>query len=142
MPTIPALTLTQPWASLVALGVKRIETRSWRTSYRGPLAIHAAKGFPKWAKETCERPGIIGETLRHARLTPATLPKGAVLCVCRLVEIFPTAPSIHFELSNREYQLGDYTPGRFAWILEDIEPLPEAMPAVGSLQLWDWEGTR
>ena len=36
------LTLHQPWASLVALGVKTIETRSWSTQYRGPLAIHAA----------------------------------------------------------------------------------------------------
>ena len=41
-----ALTLTQPWASLVAIGAKRIETRSWSTPYRGLLAIHAAKGFP------------------------------------------------------------------------------------------------
>ena len=41
-----ALTLTQPWASLVACGAKTIETRSWRTPYRGPVAIHAAKGFP------------------------------------------------------------------------------------------------
>lgn len=45
-----ALTLTQPWASLVALGAKKIETRSWKTAYRGPLAIHAAKGFPKDAQ--------------------------------------------------------------------------------------------
>lgn len=36
------LTLTQPWAQLVAADAKRIETRSWRTHYRGPLAIHAA----------------------------------------------------------------------------------------------------
>jgi hypothetical protein len=42
-----ALTLTQPWATLVAIGAKTIETRSWPTSYRGPLAIHAAKGYPK-----------------------------------------------------------------------------------------------
>lgn len=40
-----ALTLTQPYATLVAIGEKRLETRSWRTSYRGPLAIHAAKGW-------------------------------------------------------------------------------------------------
>ena len=39
-----ALTLTQPWATLVAMGAKRIETRSWTTNYRGPLAIHAGKG--------------------------------------------------------------------------------------------------
>lgn len=45
-----AITLTQPWSSLVARGQKKIETRSWQTSYRGPLAIHAAKGFPGYAK--------------------------------------------------------------------------------------------
>ncbi len=39
------LTLTQPWATLVALGAKTIETRSWQTSYRGPLAIHAGQGL-------------------------------------------------------------------------------------------------
>lgn len=43
-----AITIWQPWASLIALGakqiyVKRFETRSWATSYRGPIAIHAAK---------------------------------------------------------------------------------------------------
>lgn len=36
------LTLTQPWASLIAIGAKTLETRSWRTGYRGPLAIHYA----------------------------------------------------------------------------------------------------
>jgi hypothetical protein len=40
------LTLHQPWASLVAAGVKTIETRSWRTHYRGPLAIHAGLAEP------------------------------------------------------------------------------------------------
>ena len=38
-----ALTLYQPWATLVAIGAKKIETRSWSTPYRGPLAIHAGK---------------------------------------------------------------------------------------------------
>jgi hypothetical protein len=42
-----AITLTQPWATLVAIGAKRIETRSWSTFYRGPLAIHAGKGLGK-----------------------------------------------------------------------------------------------
>src|SRR6266567_3747703 len=51
---IPALTLTQPFATLVAGGAKHLETRSWSTSYRGPLAIHAAKGFPADAEALCE----------------------------------------------------------------------------------------
>ncbi len=49
MHDIRGLTLTKPWATLVALGHKRIETRSWSTVYRGPIAIHAAKGLPRWA---------------------------------------------------------------------------------------------
>ena len=39
-----ALTLTQPWASLIALLLKTYETRSWRTATtRGPLLIHASR---------------------------------------------------------------------------------------------------
>lgn len=38
-----AITLWQPWASLIACGAKKYETRSWATNYRGPIAIHAAK---------------------------------------------------------------------------------------------------
>ncbi len=39
-----ALSLLQPWVTLVILGVKQIETRSWSTAYRGPLLIHASRG--------------------------------------------------------------------------------------------------
>lgn len=38
-----AVSLWEPWATLVRLKIKRIETRGWSTSYRGPLAIHATK---------------------------------------------------------------------------------------------------
>ena len=37
-----ALTIWQPWASLLVSGQKKYETRSWATTYRGPIAIHAA----------------------------------------------------------------------------------------------------
>ena len=47
------LTLLQPWATLVALEAKRIETRSWYTTYRGPLAIHAARRMSKAAISLC-----------------------------------------------------------------------------------------
>jgi hypothetical protein len=38
-----ALTILQPWAEMIARGVKRIENRTWRTSHRGPLTTHAGK---------------------------------------------------------------------------------------------------
>ena len=38
-----AISLWQPWATLIAVGAKRLETRSWESRYQGELAIHAAK---------------------------------------------------------------------------------------------------
>jgi hypothetical protein len=146
-----ALTLTQPWATLVAIGAKRIETRSWKTSYRGPLAIHAAKGFLQrdvrgfWEDEpfhSALRPGGIW--------TYPNLMAGSVLAICELVKCLPTVyqpprgPAV-FELypeldTARERAFGDYSPGRYAWILEDVKQLPEPIPAKGALQLWEFEG--
>lgn len=48
-----AISLWQPWATLVAIDAKRFETRSWKTNYRGLLAIHAAKKFELVQKEYC-----------------------------------------------------------------------------------------
>ena len=42
-----ALSIRQPWAWLIVQGYKPVENRTWRTSYRGPLLIHAGKGFDK-----------------------------------------------------------------------------------------------
>ncbi len=142
-----ALTLTQPWATLIAIGAKRIETRSWSTKYRGPLAIHAAKGFPKWAKEFAHEPPVsVLFGMRHE------YPRGCVIATCRLVDVLST-DKIHYRtgeaswrspyrfLSVQEQRFGDYSAGRFAWILEDVQPLPEPIPAKGSLGLWEWENS-
>ncbi len=51
-----AISLLQPWATLVAIGAKRIETRSWATNYRGPLAIHASKSPKMVNKLTWDEP--------------------------------------------------------------------------------------
>lgn len=165
-----ALTLTQPWASLVAIGAKKIETRSWRTAYRGPLAIHAAKGFPKDAKrlvtDEWEFYGALNpfhaEALRHAgaRLIPCVFGRrelgrlhlGCVIATCRLVSCIPTRELQHnqvietdlfakgptFNLDGRERAFGDYSPGRWAWLLADVQAC-EPIPAKGHLSLWDWE---
>jgi hypothetical protein len=140
-----ALTLTQPWASLVALRQKRIETRSWSTPYRGELVIHAAKGFPGWAKETCDE-----ELFRTALggLTAATVPLGVGLCVVRLLGCFPTNEGglrkLGFVMGGkpdaREIQFGDYTEGRYAWLLEYVRPLHQTQPVRGALGMWDWPG--
>lgn len=143
-----AITLTQPWASLVAMGAKRIETRSWRTPYRGRIAIHAAKGFPKWARETCNEPEFAAE------LGPDVLPVGVVIATAYLVCCLPTRElqlnrMILFadELRTRDREIvfdgderrfGDYSIGRWGWLLADIEELKVPIPVKGALGLWEW----
>ena len=146
-----ALTLTQPWATLVAIGAKRIETRSWNTNYRGPLAIHAAKGFPKWAEALCHE-----EPFRSALANSDFLPLGGVLATCNLVSVIPVvrfqkSPVLeldgpdgrqyHYELTKTEMQFGDYSPGRYAWLLDGVRCLDGVETARGALGLWEWTPT-
>lgn len=174
---VKALTLHQPWATLVAIGVKRIETRSWSTKYRGPLAIHAAARVPGGPGHCFSDVGDYHPWDSPAgwALTTHTnqgdhwdLPLGAVLATCELVDVVPTTlrgpdgqPSIMginiwdrsedgaYEdpptgrrrvwslRQNRPY--GDFSLGRFAWLLDEIEPLAESIPARGRQGLWEWE---
>lgn len=154
------LTLTQPWAQLVALGKKRIETRSWETLYRGPLAIHAAKGLGSvggmrglW--ELCE--GEPFHSAIHPHMLPTALPLGAVVAVCDLVDCVATWPSwasiepwitvasdsqqwvVPPPIDSDERAFGDYSPARFAWLLANVRMLPEPIPARGALSLWEWD---
>lgn len=172
-----ALTVWQPWASLVALGVKTIETRSWSTSYRGPLAIHAAKRRPKMAEamllEEAGLTRLVDLPFIWSKTDPL-IPFGSVVATCELVDVWP----IHCSYSRSgerpyeynvlsqvtaedpddhdrkalifgegmswwrdmrdQFPYGDFSPGRFAWLLAYIKPLPEPIPAKGRQQLWEW----
>jgi hypothetical protein len=117
---VRAISLWQPWASAIALGLKRIETRSWSTSYRGWLAIHAAKRWNRELREFSESMGI-----------GLQLPLGAIVAVAHLSGVFPAAVA-GWAPSDEERPWGDYSPGRFAWMLTDIRPLPEPIPFRGA----------
>ncbi len=130
------LTLTQPWASLVAIGAKHIETRSWSTFHRGPLAIHAAKGFPSWARTVCWREPFRSALLRGGYRLLSDLPRGGVVAICTLADVVPVERLR--SLNEREASFGDYSAGRYAWLLTDVHMLPEAVLAKGSLGLWGW----
>lgn len=131
-----AISLLQPWASLVALGAKQYETRSWATPYRGPLAIHASARFPGDLRDLCDEEPFRSLLARHG-LTASRLPLGRVLCVTRLAACAAT-PSLWGRLTEQEEALGDFSLGRFAWRLEDVRRIPP-IAARGSLGLWDWD---
>jgi hypothetical protein len=125
-----ALTMTQPWASLVALGHKRVETRSWQTinSSFSTIAVHAAKGFPAYAREFAEEERALGRL-------PARLPFGAVVAVARVLDCRRTE-AVAGTLSGLERRLGDYSWGRWAWMLGEVYALAEPVPCRGALGLW------
>lgn len=147
---VKALSLTEPWATLVGVRAKLFETRSWATPYRGFLAIHSAKGFPAWAQAVCfQEPvrTVLKEKTKVSVIWQRCLPKdhpqrsefplGCVIAICELVDVVRiTAENAPPE---PERSFGDYTPGRFAWHLKNAQMLPKPIPARGSLGVWEWE---
>jgi hypothetical protein len=156
---VKAITLTQPWATLVAIGAKRIETRNWSTKYRGPIAIHAAKSFPAWAKDLCysgplfvKALGLPDETellyrdpkptwVTEAARVLKSLPLGCVIAEAKIVHCLETEmiPTFVRPFTEQEKAFGDYSPGRFGFLFEDVVQLSVPMPAKGALSLWDWD---
>ncbi|HEX4521054.1 MAG TPA: ASCH domain-containing protein [Gaiellaceae bacterium] len=138
-----ALSLTQPWASLVAAGAKRFETRSWSTGYTGPLAIHAAKGLSsiggkRGLLEVCDLP-FFRQTLALTGTVAADLPLGQIVAVCTLAQSAKTE-DVRAYLEGvdepAEIAFGDYSPGRYAFELVDVQAVAP-IAAVGALGLWD-----
>jgi len=141
-----ALTLWQPWATLVAIGAKKIETRSWKTNYRGPLAIHAAKRVNRETLHLCfTEPFFDALTGAGIRLIAQhvfrgnVLPRGAIVATCMLRQVVEITERNASGLKDLELSFGDFTPGRYAWFLDDVEELPESIPAKGKRGLWKWK---
>lgn len=133
--TIPkAITLTQPWAFLLAHEYKRWETRSWKTAYRGLVAIHAARNFPKWCQELCCK-----EPFRNFEIEASALKKtcGHIIAIGFLGEIIPTEIWNEFHYDTPEAEFGDYSPRRYAWRFSNIKLLKFPIPALGALSLWN-----
>ena len=138
--------MTQPWATLVAIGQNTIETRSWGTRYRGPLAIHSAKGFPRDARQLCaEKP--YRKVLAGAGFHDAgDLPLGEIIAVADLVDVMEfdrtSLAEVRARVSRGEYpaheaDFGDFSAGRYGWVLKNVRRLRAPIPARGMLGLWD-----
>lgn len=138
MPQMKAISLWQPWATLIAIGVKQYETRSWATSYRGLLAIHAAKRPVKVEEITFEISlGLIAAGIRD----PYSVPLGAILCIVRLVDVVTTESLMDIEgfFDTDEYCYGNYDDNRYAWKMEVVKIAPEPISVKGAKGLWTWE---
>jgi hypothetical protein len=137
-----AISLWQFWASAIALRLKWNETRSWATNHRGPIAIHAAKKdtpILRGCFDSMMCRADFGQRFRAANLNCfSMLPKGAVVAVAELVEVLPTEIMLKRGIvSDLEMNLGDYGINRFAWRLENIQPLREPYFIAGHQGLFD-----
>lgn len=145
---IRGLTLTQPWATLVAIGAKQWETRSWPTAYRGQVAIHASKRYPGECRDLEAQ-----EPFRTALYTPhyryPLMYVGKIVALAMITDCVPTSrfreegftcrdvdrPKF-IEISREEFLFGDYSEGRYAFKLEKVAPLRTPIECRGALGLW------
>lgn len=122
-----AFTVYQPYAYAIVSGLKQYETRPQRTNIRGRVAVHAARGKPRFV------------TLALDMTLPETimLHFGAVIGTVEIVDCVPVEEIIP-TLTERERVLGDYSPGRFAWVLRNPIMFEKPIPARGQQGWWEW----
>ena len=122
---VKVLSIREPYASLIKLKIKTIETRSFKTNYRGELYIHASLSKSNVGDE----------------LSKLVMPMyGKIICKCKLVDcVLMTKEYVKYVKDNMsmEYKCGLYEEGRYAWILKDIEEI-DAIKAKGKLGIWSF----
>jgi hypothetical protein len=114
-----ALTTHQPWADLLVDGRKPIETRTWPTSYRGPLLIHSSRN-----------PIVFPGDVNLNGLDPRRLSYGCVLGRVDLVDVRPLVPI------DEAAALCPWSPGRYAWVVSNPQRFEEPIPMRGYQRLW------
>lgn len=126
------VSIIEPWASLIKEKVKYIETRSWKTNYRGKIYIHASlKKVPK--KD--ERINNLISLLKDKDFKYGHIIAEATLVDCIYMdEEFLSK----IKENQQEYICGEYSTGRYAWVLKDIKELKNPIPAKGNLGIWNF----
>lgn len=129
---LKAVSLWNPWAILAALGLKKFETRGYKTSHRGEIAIHAAKActvdaLQRFAPEILKAdPHILDDGVKG----------GQILCVVNLGIPIPTSRDLVLSLPLKEVSYGDFSQGRYAWPMSNLQRLKEPVPTRGRQYVW------
>lgn len=126
------ISIIEPWASLIKENVKKIETRSWKTNYRGTIYIHAS------LKKVSKKDERINNLV--SLLKDKDFKYGHIIAEAELVDCIYMDENFLKEIkkNNQEYICGEYSLGRYAWVLRDIKILKEPIPAKGNLGIWNY----
>ena len=124
-----AISLIQPWATLIVAGLKRYETRSWSTPYRGRILIHASK---KLDKRYLARPDV-ARLVMQAGLT--TFPTGVIVGRATIAGCVPSEELADL-IPDAEALVGDFGEGRFAWAMQNAVMFDQPIECKGHLGIW------
>lgn len=127
------ITIKQPYATLIAKGLKRYEFRTWKTKYRGEIYIHAGKGIDRRAMKKYEKLGL-------------QYPRGQVIAKATLKDCLVINDAMKQKLKEEneyiyEEIVSDETWKGYGFLLEDIEEI-EPISINGKLSLWNYEGEK
>lgn len=152
-----ALTIWQPWATLIAIGAKPYEFRSWPAPayVRGTrIAIHAGSrplklpevrqlltllGSERHRWVTCLRPELAVPLLERAMSEPTILPHSAVLCTGMIGQPVRGYDVIG-EFVGQPNDSDRDQHSNWAWPITDIEVLTPPVEARGAQGFWNWGG--
>ena len=124
------ITIKQPWATLIAEGLKEYEFRTWNTKYRGDILIHAGKGIDKEAMERFKEYNL-------------EYPNGCIIAKAKITDsiyvddefvkkVGPTNPLVYKSIIEKT------TGDEYGFKLENIEKI-EPIYINGKLSLWDYD---
>ena len=124
------LTIKQPFATLIAEGLKEYEFRTWKTKYRGEVLIHAGKGIDKKAMEK----------YKHLNLT---YPTGCIIAKATITDCVTIDDNARKMLSSKNsiiYSsiIEDSNWNGYGFRLEDVEKV-NPIPASGKLSFWKFD---
>lgn len=134
--SFPAITVYQPWASLIAYGFKEFETRSWQPpkQYIGQIMmIHAGK---QWGNEEKRWWKAYMQMFPETKVIPVP-PLGCIVAACRLVEVVPSELLVA-SISRRERNVGNFDTGRYGWRFEVVKRAEPPVAASGKQGIWMW----
>lgn len=128
------LSIRQPWASLIAYKIKAVELRTWKTNYKGPLAIHASKGFDKTAYQ------ILKNLFPDKPFDLLEYPRGKIIATCYLLDTISLEGSTYDVFTDRHLcPLSHFQRVPYGWVFRGAKPLRNPIPCKGQQGLWNFD---
>ena len=120
-----ALTVKQPWATLISEGIKKYEFRSWKTNYRGKILIHAGAGIDK-------------EKLKEFKKLNLDYPKKRIVAVAEIEDCLELTDELNDKIiKEKNIAYGNKKRTGYAWKLKNIKKINNPKEINGKLGLWN-----